>query len=49
MPLDGCLLKVTRKDENSWNTVAVIEVEFSSLLVPECISFKTVTFRKLNI
>lgn len=49
MPLDGSLLKVTRQDEYSWNTVKVLEVTFSNLIIPEKCSFKTVTFRKLNI
>ncbi|VVC36174.1 S-adenosyl-L-methionine-dependent methyltransferase [Cinara cedri] len=44
MPLEGSLLKVTRKDEHLWNTVEVLGVTFTNLIVPERCSFKTVTF-----
>lgn len=51
MPLDGCLLKVTRQNEHSWKTDDIIDVSFSNLVVPEKCSFNTVKFRKyiLNI
>lgn len=47
MPLDGYLLKITRKDPHTWQTDEVLEVSFSNLVIPEKCSFKTVKFRKL--
>lgn len=49
MPLEGFLVKITRKDEHTWNTVEVLEVTFADLVVPETCSFNTVTFRKFKI
>lgn len=48
MPLDGYLLKITRKDTHTWQTDEVLEVSFSNLVVPEKCSFKTVKFRKFG-
>lgn len=47
MPLDGYLLKITRKDTYTWQTDEVLEVSFSNLVIPEKCSFKAVKFRKL--
>lgn len=46
MPLDGYLLKITRKDEHTWQTVEVLEVSFTELVIPEKCSFDTLEFRK---
>lgn len=47
MPLDGILLKITRKDENLWQTIEILEVSFTDLVIPEKCNFNTVKFRKL--
>ncbi|XP_050435906.1 uncharacterized protein LOC126842794 [Adelges cooleyi] len=44
MPLEGFLLKITRKDEHSWQSVKVLEVSFTDLVIPEKTSFKTIEF-----
>lgn len=46
MPLEGYLVKLTRKDEHTWQRVEVLEVTFTDLVVPETCSFNTVKFRK---
>lgn len=49
MPLDGFLVKVTRKSEHTFQTVEALEVSFTNLIVPEKCSFNTVQFRKYYI
>jgi len=46
MPMDGYLLKITRKGEHKWEVDRILEVSFSDLVVPPKNSYKGVNFRK---
>lgn len=46
MPLEGLLLKIIRKSEHCYDTIEVLEVTFTNLIVPDNSSFNTVKFRK---
>jgi len=48
MPLEGFLVKVTRKSEHVYKTTEILEVSFAELVVPEkCDARKILKFRKL--
>jgi len=49
MPLDGSLLKITRKSVHSWSTEEILEVIFTELVIPDKCIVNTVMFRKLHI
>jgi len=49
MPLDGFLLKITRVGEHSWKSEELLEVAFTSLVVPETCSFDLVKFPSVEI
>lgn len=49
MPLEGSLMKITRKTEHIWESELIYEVVFTDLVVPEKCSVNRVKFRESHI
>lgn len=47
--LNGSLIKVERKSENSWNLFEELQVSFKDLILPERCNLNKVKFRKLYV